>query len=383
MKHLRQRVTTYFVSIALVAVAVVLTFAIRPVFGGKAPLTFFTIAVVVSAAYGGLWAGILSTVLGVLIADWLFQQSLFLLAQSQSSLFLFAVLGVAISAIVQLLHQANAKLTEARSQVEEANKKLLQRTEALSRSNEELQRFAYAVSHDLQAPLRNVGTLTALLVRGNENLNDASKGYAQLIINGVNQMEGMIKGLLDYAAATTAITDLAASTNCNTALQNVLHTIQYFIDANHATITSDELPTVPMTEGRLCQVLSNLITNAIKYHSPDRNPAIHVSAKDNGAEWTFKIADNGIGIDMKYADQIFELFKRLNAPDECEGSGVGLAICKAVVERHNGRIWVESELGKGSTFFFTIPKITTSHNLEAADAVTAKSINKSTNLPAH
>ena len=142
MNRLPTTITTSLVSILLVGMAVVVTFAIRPLFGGKAPLTFFTIAVVVSAAYGGLWAGVFTTVLGLIVAGWLFQQSLFLLAQSQSSLVLFAVLGVAISAIVQLLHRANSELAAARAQLEEANKKLLQRTEALSSSTEELQRFA-------------------------------------------------------------------------------------------------------------------------------------------------------------------------------------------------------------------------------------------------
>ena len=354
-------------SILLVGVATLLTFAVQPMFGGKAPLTFFTIAVVLAAAYDGLWAGVLTTFLSLVIVGWLFQESIFLLARSQSSLVLFAVLGVAISVIMQVLHRTNAKLAAARAQLELANKELSRRTEALSRSNEELQRFAYAVSHDLQAPLRNVGTLTALLVRHNaENLDKDSKEYAHMIVSGVQGMQAMIKGLLDYAAAT-ADRHHRAECNSNAVLEQVLYNLKYLIDVEDAVITVDALPIVEANEDRLAQVFSNLVTNAIKYRT-DQKPKIHITATDDGTEWIFKVTDNGIGIDMKYADEIFGLFKRLHSSDEFEGSGIGLAVCKAVIERHGGRIWVESELCKGSTFRFTIPKMTEERSSAAPGA---------------
>ena len=356
-------------SILLVGVAIPLTFAIRPVFGGKAPLTFFIIAVLLSAAYDGLWAGVLTTLVGVVIVGWLFQESVFLLARSQSSLVLFAVLGVAISVIMQVLHRTNAKLAAARTQLELANKQLSQHTEALSRSNEELQRFAYAVSHDLQTPLRNIATLTALLVRRNaEILDEESKEYADTIVGGVRRMNSMIRGLLDYAGATADGHHSAAS-NSHAVVEQVLQNLRSLIDAEGAVITFDALPVVHANENRLTQVFSNLITNAIKYRG-NRKPEIRIFASDNGTEWIFKIADNGIGIDMKYADEVFGLFKRLHSADEYEGSGIGLAICKAVIERHGGRIWMESELGKGSTFFFTIPKIAAEHSRTSGASVT-------------
>jgi len=358
-------------SILLVGVATLLTFAIRPVFGGKAPLVFFTIAVVVSAAYGGLWTGVLTTLVSVVMAGWLFQQSIVVLALFQSSLVLFAALGVAISAVIHLLHRANAKLAAARAQLELANKELSQRTEALARSNEELQRFAFAVAHDLQAPLRNIATLTALLVRQNASVVDEdSKEYANTIVSSAQRMGSMIKGLLDYAAAAADTHGWAAS-NCNAVLEQVVHDLRYLIDAQNAVITFDALPVIQANEGRLAQVFSNLITNAIKYRS-NRKPEIHVTATENGTEWVFRVTDNGIGIDMKYADEIFGLFKRLHSSEKYEGTGIGLAVCKAVIERHGGRIWMESEAGKGSTFFFTIPKITeerSSSVLSGADPV--------------
>src|ERR1700686_2524314 len=148
----------YVLSVLLVGVAILLTFAIQPVLGGKTTLIFFGIAVALSAAYGGLWPGLFTTLLSVFMAGLLFPNSIFLLALSQSGLVLFALLGGTISAIIHLLHRANADVVAARTQLERANKQLSQRTNALSRSNEELKQFAYALSHDLQGPLRNVGT---------------------------------------------------------------------------------------------------------------------------------------------------------------------------------------------------------------------------------
>jgi light-regulated signal transduction histidine kinase (bacteriophytochrome) len=356
-------------SILFVGMAVLLTFAIRPVFGGKAPLVFFTIAVALSAAYDGLWVGVFSTLVSVVLAGLLFEQSIFLLALSQSSLLLFAALGVTISAIIQLLHRANANVAAARTQLELANKQLSQRTEALARSNEELQRFAYAVSHDLQAPLRNIGTLTALLLRRNNTMLDQqSKDCAEMIVGGVHRMESMIKGLLDYSAATTDMHRWAAS-NSNAVLEQVVHDLRYLIDAQNAVISCDALPTIQANEARLAQVFFNIIANAIKYRS-NRKPEIHIAATDNGTEWVFKVTDNGIGIDMRYADEIFGLFKRVHSSDEYEGNGIGLALCKAIIERHGGRIWVESERGKGSTFSFTIPKIAEERSKPSGVSVT-------------
>jgi len=363
-------IARYAVPILLVVAATVLTFAIQPLFGGKAPLTFFTIAVVLSAVYGGMWAGFFSTLLSVVMVGSLFQQPAFLLVRSQSSLVLFAVVGFAISSIMQILHRTNAKLAAARAQLERANQELSQRTKALSRSNDELQRFGYAVSHDLQAPLRNVATLTELLVRRNSEILDKdSKECAQMIVDGVHRMESMIKGLLRYAAAT-GDRHHSASSNSKTVVEQVLHNLRYLIDAEGALITFDELPIVQANDDRLAQVFSNLITNGIKYRS-DQKPEIHIAATYNGTEWIFKITDNGIGIDMNYADEIFVLFKRLHRSDTHEGSGIGLAVCKAVIEQCGGRIWVESEPGKGSTFFFTIPKVTGENSANSDVPVTA------------
>jgi signal transduction histidine kinase len=372
LNRLPQPITRYAVSILLVGLAIPLTFAIQPLFGGKAPLTFFTIAIVLAAVYGGVWAGVLATLLSLVTVGWFFHQAIFLLELPRSGLVVFAILGVTISGIIQLLHRANAKVVAARSQLESANKQLSQRTKALVRANDELQRFAYAVSHDLQAPLRNIGTLTALLVRQNaEVLDQNSKEYGRLIVDGVQRMESMIKGLLGYAAASTDRLYRTAA-NSNTVLKRVLQNLSQLIDGADAVITSGELPIVQANEDRLGQVLSNLITNAIKYRGV-RKPEIQITATDNGKEWVFAVADNGIGIDMNYAGEIFILFKRLNTAEAYEGSGIGLAVCKAVIERYGGKIWLESELGKGSKFYFTIPKVTADDSGTSAEESISRS----------
>jgi signal transduction histidine kinase len=343
------------ISLLYVAGASVITVAIRPLFGGTAPLTFFVLAVVLAAAYGGLWTGLLATLLSLVVTGILFQHAVILLALSQSGLVLFAVLGFAISLVLELLHRAKTEVARAKNRLELANRQLSQHTDALSRSNQELQRLAYALSHDLQAPLRQVATFTNLLVRRNaETLDPESMNLAQWIVSGVHRMESMITGLLDYAAATVDDGKNIA-TNCQGAVAQVLEDLRNVIAASGTVIRCDALPVVQANEDRLTQVFSNLIGNAIKYRGA-RRPEIHISATDNGEEWTFQVKDNGIGIEMKHADEIFGLFKRLHSTDEYEGSGIGLAICKAVIERQGGRIWVESEPSKGSTFSFTLPK---------------------------
>jgi light-regulated signal transduction histidine kinase (bacteriophytochrome) len=181
---------------------------------------------------------------------------------------------------------------------------------------------------------------------------------------------------LDYAAATGDERDSTPS-DSKAVVEQVLQNLSSMIDAESAVITFDALPIVHANEDRLGQVFSNLITNAIKYRS-DRHPEIDITAAENRTEWIFTVADNGIGINMKYADEIFGLFKRLHTPEEYEGSGIGLAVCKAVIERNGGTIWVESEPGKGSTFSFTIPKIAAEPSERSSASVTELRIKSKT-----
>lgn len=358
----RSGLKTYLVSILLVFSATILTIAVEPFFAGRAPLVFFTIAVILAAAYGGTGAGLLATVLGIGVALLLFQDHVFALVMAQSSVTLFAVVGVAIAVVVGKLRGLNAALTATRDQLEAANQelklandKLSQQGEILWRSNEELQRFAYSLAHDLHNPLRSIGALTDLLVgRNAEKLDESSKECARMITDGVKRMESMIRSLLDYAAAVGS--DDEGDSDCNSVVEWVIRDLHYAIETSGTVVEVERLPVVPVNESQLVQVFSNLIGNAIKYRGAPK-PKVQISAKEQGAEWLFAVKDNGIGLDMHYAQDIFGMFKRLHNSNGYEGSGVGLALCKLVIQRYRGRIWVESQPGHGSTFFFTLPKV--------------------------
>jgi signal transduction histidine kinase len=352
----RSSLARYLVSVVLVFIATLLTIAIAKYFGGRAPLIFFVAAVVFSAAYGGLGPGLLATVLSVGIVQAFLNPEMLVLTVAHSNVVLFGVLGIGISLILGRLQTANVALSTAKTHLQVVNENLANRTESLSQANEELQRFAYAVAHDLNAPLRGISALTELLVQRNaEKLDDSSKECAGMIVNRVQRMQSMIKGLLDYAAAVEKPEERAI-VDCNELVTRALQDLDSSVKGCGAQISLDPLPSVPATESHLVQVFSNLISNGIKYRPSIRFPQIHISAIEKESEWVFCVTDNGIGLDMKYAKDIFGMFKRLHNEDEYEGSGIGLALSKIVIERHGGRIWVESELGKGSRFLFTLPK---------------------------
>jgi PAS domain S-box-containing protein len=231
---------------------------------------------------------------------------------------------------------------------------LSQRTAQLLRYNERLKRFAYAVSHDLQEPLRAIGSYTQLLARRNEGkLGNDSDQFIRFVLNGVDRMRRLIHDLLEYSRTGNEPVEDKVATDVNLILGLALQQLQLRVEESGAKITFDQLPTVVVNQDLLVRVFQNLISNAIKYS--DRKPAeIHVSCLRAADEWVFSVRDNGIGIDPRYHDRIFEPFERLRHSREITGTGVGLAICKQIVERHGGRMWVESTEGKGSTLFFTI-----------------------------
>jgi signal transduction histidine kinase len=352
----RSDLKRYIVSVLLVFAATIFTIAIKSLFAGRGALIFFTIAVILSAAYGGIGTGLLATALSLGIILLLFRDHVFFaLITAQSSLTLFVAVGVAITMVLGKLRDLNEALIAARENLEAANRELTLANDQLLQRNHEVQHFAYGLAHDLHNPLRSIGALADLLINRNaEKLDERSQECARMIVSGVQRMESMIKSLLDYAAVTEG-TGHQDSTDCNTILDQVLQDLRHTIEISGALVTSDTLPTVKVNEGHLAQVFSNLIGNAIKYRS-DLEPRIHISVKGQRADWLFAVSDNGIGLDMKYADNIFGMFKRLHGSKGYEGSGVGLALCKVAIQRNGGRIWVDSEPGKGSTFFFTLPK---------------------------
>jgi signal transduction histidine kinase len=238
------------------------------------------------------------------------------------------------------------------------NSELLQSSvrsaEELRRSNQELEKFAYVASHDLQEPLRMVAGYTQLLAkRYRGKLDRDADDFITFAVDGAKRMQVLIEDLLTYSRVATTGSPFAA-VDCNVTLAVVLSSLKPAIDEAGATVTWDALATVPGDETQLRQLLQNLIGNGIKYRD-SRPPRVHVGCTRDGDMWRFSVTDNGIGIDAQYAEMIFVIFRRLHTHREFSGTGIGLAICKKIVERHGGRIWVESVPGNGSTFYFTLP----------------------------
>lgn len=240
----------------------------------------------------------------------------------------------------------------------EAELALRDRTRDLERSNRDLERFAYVASHDLQEPLRMVTSFTQLLSKKYKGTLDASAdefiGYA---VEGATRMQRLIEDLLAYSRVSAhkpVPVNVPAEQCLNTALKN----LQSAIERSGAIITRDPLPTVLADPGQLALVLQNLIANAIKFTSTPP-PRVHISAERAERQWTMSVSDQGIGIDPKYFDRLFVMFQRLNSRDEFPGNGIGLSMCKVMVEQQHGTIWVESQPGRGSAFKFTLPQPTT------------------------
>lgn len=230
---------------------------------------------------------------------------------------------------------------------------LMQLAEELKRSNTDLQQFAYAASHDLQEPLRVVAGFVKLLgKRYKDKLDTKAEEFIDNAISGVKRMEILIKDLLAYSQIGTK-GNAFKLTDCSFTLGNALANLQAAIEENKAEVTYDRLPTLMADATQLGSLFQNLISNAIKFRG-NKKPKVHVSACLKENEWVFSVQDNGIGIDPKDAERIFIIFQRLHSREEYSGTGIGLAVCKRIVERHGGRIWVESQPGRGSTFYFTL-----------------------------
>jgi light-regulated signal transduction histidine kinase (bacteriophytochrome) len=244
-----------------------------------------------------------------------------------------------------------------------ANMQLLDAIEELRRSmraegsrhNDELRQFAYAVSHDLREPLRMISSYTQLLSRRYDpHLDDEGREFMRYVLEAVQRMDQLLSDLLSYSHQLRSINQPLSVVDPEGALQGVLLVMDKQIRESGAQITHDPLPQIMFDFGQLSQVFQQLITNAVKFHGSEP-PRIHISAEETDSQVTISVRDSGIGIDPQYHQEIFGIFKRLHG-HKYPGTGIGLAICKRMVEQRGGSIRVESELGKGSTFHFTLPK---------------------------
>jgi len=243
---------------------------------------------------------------------------------------------------------------EARRAVEQAEEGLRRSAEDLGRSNKDLEQFAYVASHDLQEPLRAVGGFMGLLKNQYYNkLDDQAREYIDFSVEGAERMQSLIEGLLAFSRVGTRGGEFAPI-GLESAFNAATANLKFLITESQAAITSDPLPVVTADLLQMTQLLQNLIANAVKFHGP-LSPKIHIGAQRKERAWEICVRDNGIGIDSQYFDRIFLIFQRLHTRTQYKGTGIGLAVCKKIVERHGGKIWVESVPGQGSTFRFTIP----------------------------
>lgn len=235
-----------------------------------------------------------------------------------------------------------------------AEEALKERTEELQAANKELAHFAYIASHDLREPLRKISNFADLLKKRYQgHIDEKADKYIYYVVDGAHRMQRLIDDLLTFSRISR--TELAPEpVKLESVLQTTLHDLDKLVKEAGSTVTYDPLPTVQANPSQMGQLLQNLVANALKFRS-DASPLVHISARAENGEWVVSVRDNGIGMDMGDADKIFGIFQRLHGRGEYSGTGIGLAVCRKIVERHGGRIWVESQPGEGSTFCFTLP----------------------------
>jgi len=301
-------------------------------------------------------------------------------AQQRSQLRLDAVLGIGIvigflllslayrfnvlyarerdeaEARIQRLNESlELRVQERTSNLEARTRELEQRTAELQRSNADLTQFAYIASHDLQEPLRMVGSYMGLLARRYQGqLDETADRYIQFATDGAARMQTLIADLLTYSRAGTQAIE-KKPVPFEQVVTSAVRNLEIAIRENSAEIHYGNLPLVDGDESKLVQVMQNLIGNAIKFHKPGVTPVIEINAKHVDHEWLFSVADNGIGFEPRYCDRIFQVFQRLHSVGRYPGNGIGLAICRRIIEHHGGKLWADSEPEVGSTFFFTLP----------------------------
>ncbi len=266
-------------------------------------------------------------------------------------------LARAFNAMAQNLQKVTASRDDLDREIEErksVQNALAEAVEELERSNEELQRFAYVASHDLQEPLRMVTSYLQLLERRyGELLEGDAREFIDYAVDGATRMKQLINDLLTYSRVDTRGVS-PQPVDMEQVLDDVLDNVKLRLEETRAEIVCHPLPTVPGDKSQLEQLFQNLIDNALKFRGKEP-PRIEVGAEKRDGKWVFSVKDNGIGMDPEFQDRVFIIFQRLHTQDEYEGTGIGLAVCKRIVERHGGRIWFESEPGEGTTFYFTIP----------------------------
>jgi signal transduction histidine kinase len=389
--RLRHFVRPYLVALCALAVVIILWLVVPHQGAWRSLVTFgFLLAIMASAWWGGYGPGILVTFLTVFALPPLlnpkfdptkinyYQVSLVFLISILISRVAAArrkvetALRLANERLDERVRQRTAELERANNALREREVLLVKQADELARSNADLQQFAYLASHDLQEPLRMIAIYTQLLARKYQgNLDSDADTFIDIVLGGVRRMEALIRDLLGYSRIIHADGLMLDAVDVNTALGVAMSNLQTVIEQSGAAVRFGVLPKIVCDRTQVTQVFQNLLSNALKYRS-DAPPEIFVHAEEKAEEWEFAVRDNGIGIASDYHSSIFEPFKRLHGY-EYPGTGVGLAICRRIIERHGGSIWVESQQGMGSTFRFTLP-VALAHALVADRGVDSSSL---------
>ncbi len=333
----------YGCALLAVILATLLRMWLNPLLGDQVPFTTYFAAIMFAAWYGGLGPSLMATAFSVLVGSYFF-------AAPRGSLLIYdlehqvtAGLFVAVGLFVALLSELRRRDSVRRKRAEEMAR---QAAQDLRRSNTDLEQFACIAGHDLQEPLRTVaGFVTLLRDRYQGRLDSEADKFIDFALDGVNRMSRLIQDLLAYSRVGTHGKQFEP-TPCGQAMDNALANLQTSISKENAKIGYDSLPVVMADATQLTQLFQNLIGNAVKFRRDDVPPEIHVGAKRQGDQWVLWVKDNGIGIPPDQHERIFEVFERLHGQKKYPGTGIGLAICRKIVQRHGGRIWVESSAGK-------------------------------------
>lgn len=341
------------VMIILLAIASFLTYYFQAILRTGIMFThFFYIPIILASLWWkrkGLIVAI--SLAGLLVLGYIFIRNDIPTYDDMLRAFMFIVISPVVVVFGERIAKSEEQLKKA---CDELNVRVEERTAQLSKSNAELEQFIHLSAHDLQEPLRMIACYVQMLEkRYKGKLGHEADEMISYAADGAKNMSKKINDLLIYSNLDKHAKTLEPI-DCEAVLENVISNLAAAITGSGAKISHDPMPSVLADETQLAQIFRNLIDNAIKFRSAVP-PDIHISAEQKGSEWVFSIRDNGIGIDPQFFDRIFNIFPRLHSHGKYPGTGIGLAMCKKIVERHRGRIWVESELGKGSTFHLTIP----------------------------
>lgn len=264
----------------------------------------------------------------------------------------FALMTQKVGDHLQIL-RVNDRLKKG---ITEATQELETQAEELKRSNKDLEQFAYVTSHDLKAPLRNIASFVQLLNKKyQDNFDEEAREYMMYILGGVRRLNNLIKDLLQYSRVNR-MDAFVEHIDLHDVTEVVKHNLTEEIERQKAQVNIHRLPILRANYTQMVQLMQNIVSNAIKFNREGVSPIVDIEGSETPREVTFSVKDNGIGIDPKHSEKIFSIFQRLHSPDEYEGTGIGLSICKRIVERHKGKIWFESVPGEGATFYVKIPK---------------------------